>query len=234
MKRDDCQAPALTGIEACSSRRSVLKALGTGTLGAGLAAGMPGWLTAQPAPTRDAAASSAPDGSSRFDAAVRPFDLRGVRLLEGPFRDAQRRDGEYMLSLDPDRLLHDFRVNAGLEPKAPVYGGWESQQPWVDIRCQGHTLGHCLTAGSLMVAATGDERFSERIDYIVDELKACQEASGRGLVCAFPDDDATLQRAVAGLDYPGVPWYTLHKIFAGLESAYSLAATGSRSMCSSG
>src|SRR5262249_33995897 len=71
-----------------------------------------------------------------------PFSLHEVRLLEGPFLQAQKRDLAYMVSLQPDRLLHNFRVNAGLEPKAPVYGGWESQEPWIDIRCHGHTLGH--------------------------------------------------------------------------------------------
>src|SRR6476469_144718 len=63
-----------------------------------------------------------------------PFPLQDVRLLDGPFLDAQNRDLAYLLSLQPDRLLHNFRVNAGLEPKAPVYGGWESEEPWVNIR----------------------------------------------------------------------------------------------------
>src|SRR6476619_8372574 len=89
-----------------------------------------------------------------------PFDLRAVRLLDGPFRAAQQRNARYLLSLDPDRMLHNFRVNAGLTPKAPVYGGWESEEPWVGIRCHGHTLGHYLTAAALMYASTGDERIS--------------------------------------------------------------------------
>ena len=74
-----------------------------------------------------------------------PVPLHDVRLLDGPFLDAQKRDLDYLLSLQPDRMLHNFRVNAGLAPKAPVYGGWESEEPWVDIRCHGHTLGHYLT-----------------------------------------------------------------------------------------
>src|SRR5262245_27565858 len=64
---------------------------------------------------------------------ARYFPLTGLRLGEGPFLDAQRRDADYLLRLEPDRMLHNFRVNAGLKPKAPVYGGWESQEPWVDI-----------------------------------------------------------------------------------------------------
>lgn len=202
------------GPDDCSSRRAVIKALGLGTVGAGLGDGLPRWLAAQ---------SNAPGPARSVTRAVEPFELRDVRLLDGPFREAQQRDGAYMLSLDPDRLLHNFRVNAGLEPKAPVYGGWESQQPWVSIRCHGHTLGHWLTAGSLMYASTGDERFEARVHYIVDELKACQDAGGTGLVCAFPDGDETLRNAVAGERYQGVPWYTMHKIFAGLRDAHVLA-----------
>src|SRR4051794_10692606 len=77
------------------------------------------------------------------------FDLASVRLLPGPFKTAQELDAQYLLTLEPDRLLHNFRVNAGLAPKAPVYGGWESQGPWIDIRCHGHTLGHFLSACSM-------------------------------------------------------------------------------------
>ena len=108
-----------------------------------------------------------------------PFSLHDVRLLEGPFLDAQKRDLAYLLSLQPDRMLHNFRANAGLEPKAPVYGGWESEEPWVDIRCHGHTLGHYLSAASFMYASTGDQRMKQRVDYIVAELQACQEAASK-------------------------------------------------------
>jgi DUF1680 family protein len=151
---------------------------------------------------------------------VSPVDLHDVRLLDGPFRDAQQRDLAYLLSLEPDRLLHNFRVNAGLPPKAPVYGGWESEEPWVGIRCQGHTLGHYLSAASLMYASTGDARMKDRVDYLVAELGACQQAAGSGLVCAFPDGAAQLDAAIAGRRIVGVPWYTMHKIFAGLRDAH--------------
>src|ERR1044071_1421206 len=107
-------------------------------------------------------------------AKVHAFPLSDVRLEQGPFLDAQQRDVRYLLQLEPDRLLHNFRVNAGLQPKAPVYGGWESQEPWIDIRCHGHTLGHYLSACSMMFASTGDTAFRQRVDYVVDELGACQ------------------------------------------------------------
>src|SRR5262245_66690686 len=77
---------------------------------------------------------------------VTAFSLADVRLLDGPFLEAQKRNEAYLMKLEPDRMLHNFRVNAGLEPKAPVYGGWESVSTWADIRAHGHTLGHYLTA----------------------------------------------------------------------------------------
>src|SRR5436190_17828553 len=149
-----------------------------------------------------------------------PFALNDVRLLDGPFLDAQKRDLDYLLALQPDRMLHNFRVNAGLEPRAPVYGGWESEEPWVGIRCHGHTLGHYLSAAALMYASTGDARLLQRVDDIVAELQACQASARTGLVCAFPDGAAQLENAVAGRPFTGVPWYTMHKVFAGLRDAH--------------
>ncbi|NJD10337.1 MAG: glycosyl hydrolase, partial [Gemmatimonadetes bacterium] len=149
--------------------------------------------------------------------------LQAVTLLDGPFRAARERNTRYLLELDPDRLLHNFRVNAGLEPKAPVYGGWESQDPWNEIRCHGHTLGHWLSAGAQLYASTGDEQVRQRLDYIVSELKACQDAGGTGLVCAFPDGAQQLENAVRSERFVGVPWYTMHKVCAGLRDAYQYA-----------
>ncbi len=169
------------------------------------------WLGACP-PVVEAAAAG--------DAGVLPFPLSDVRLLGGPWQRAQALGGRYLLSLNADRLLHHFRVNAGLRPRAPVYGGWESQQPWVDLRCQGHTLGHYLSAASMMWAATGDADYRRRADYIVRELHACQQAAGHGLVCAFPDGDTQLRNGFAGRPVTGVPWYTMHKLLAGLRDAH--------------
>jgi uncharacterized protein len=74
---------------------------------------------------------------------VRAFALSRVRLLPGPFEDARALDARYLLSLNADRLLHGFRSNAGLAPKAARYSGWES-----GVLCPGHTLGHYLSACS--------------------------------------------------------------------------------------
>jgi uncharacterized protein len=172
------------------------------------------------APWLAGGALAAPAPAAAESRALRAFTLADVRLLDGPYRRAQALDGRYLLSLNPDRLLHNFRVNAGLPPKAPVYGGWESQEPWISIRCHGHTLGHYLSACAMMAAATAEPGFRRRMEYIVGELRACQQASGSGLVCAFPDGDAQLRNGLAGRPVVGVPWYTLHKIMAGLRDAH--------------
>ncbi len=213
MKRDDLQTAAGESL----TRRELLKSAGAAALAAAVGATLPA-----------AFASAGPQSPSELvKGAVTPradaFRLSDVRLLEGPFRRAQERDAEYLLRLEPDRLLHNFRVNAGLRPKAPVYGGWESQEPWVEIRCHGHTLGHYLSACSLMFAATGVERFKRRSDYVVAELRECQDAGRGGLVCAFPDGDKPLREVVDAKRFVGVPWYTMHKIFAGLRDAYLYA-----------
>jgi DUF1680 family protein len=151
--------------------------------------------------------------------AVRAFDLADVDLSEGPFLHAQKMTEAYLLKLQPDRMLHNFRVNAGLKPKAPVYGGWESEATWADINCHGHTLGHYLSACSLAFRSTNDKRFKQRVEYIASELAACQKATGTGLVCAFPKGAALVEAHLRGEKITGVPWYTLHKIFAGLRDA---------------
>ena len=152
---------------------------------------------------------------------AQPFPLSQVRLLDSPFRDAMLRDGNYLLSLDTDRLLYTFRVNAGLPVSAQPYGGWE------DLKCElrGHTAGHYLSACSLMYAGTGDVRFKQRVATIVAGLAECQNAlatngSHAGYLSAFPESfiDRVEQRKSVW-----APWYTLHKIMAGLLDANQLA-----------
>jgi DUF1680 family protein len=129
----------------------------------------------------------------------------------------------YLLKLQPDRMLANFRVNAGLKPRALVYGGWESEQTWADINCHGHTLGHYLSACALAYRSTRDRRYKQRIDYIAAELASCQNASGTGLVCAFPKGAELIAAHLRGEKISGVPWYTLHKIYAGLRDGALLA-----------
>jgi uncharacterized protein len=152
------------------------------------------------------------------------FELSDVRLLDGPFKHSQELDHDYLLKLEPDRLLAWFRKEAGLEPKAAVYGGWESRG------VAGHSLGHYLSACSEMYQATGDEKLRQRVEYIVNELALCQSANSNGYVAAIPDGKrifSEISRGIVtskGFDLNGgwVPFYTVHKEMAGLRDAYRL------------
>ena len=88
------------------------------------------------------------------------FRLEQVRLLDSPFKAAMELDRKYLLDLDSDRLLHMFRVTAGLPSTAKPLGGWES--PNCELR--GHFMGHYLSGLSLMYAATGDQALKKKVD----------------------------------------------------------------------
>ncbi len=195
------------------SRRGLLKGLGS----LGLAAATPDAFAAPPGDPP--ALPPSPPSASPVALAAASFALNDVDLLESPFLQARLRGQHYLLSLDPDRMLHSFRVNAGLPPRAPVYGGWESEATWADIHCQGHTLGHHLSACALLFGATQDVRLKQRSDYIVAELRECQIRSRTGLLTAFPEGNSLMEAVLTGKKYTGVPWYTLHKVYAGLRDA---------------
>jgi DUF1680 family protein len=150
------------------------------------------------------------------------FPLRDVRLSPSPFLDAQTTDLNYIMAMEPDRLLAPFLREAGLEPKKPSYGNWES------TGLDGHMGGHYLSALALMVASTGDAGVKERLDYFVAELKRAQQANGDGYLGGIPGGRAAWRDVAAGklhadnfsVNGKWVPWYNLHKIYAGLRDAY--------------
>ena len=154
-----------------------------------------------------------------------PFDLSDVTLLDGPFLHATELNSAVLLDYEPDRFLAKFRTEAGLEPRAQHYHGWEDQT------LAGHSLGHYLSACALMYRSTADKRFLDRVNYIVDELALVQEADGDGYIGAFPGGKKILGEEVAGGDIRAkgfslndlwAPYYTQHKIFSGLLYAYYL------------
>jgi len=153
---------------------------------------------------------------------VRAFDLGAVRITDGPFKHALEMDAAYLLTIEPDRLLHRFHAHAGLPVKGEIYGGWESEG------LSGHTLGHYLSACAMHYAGSGDPEFKRRVDYIVGELARCQEARKSGYVGAIPDEDSLFARIARGeirstgfnLNGGWSPWYTVHKVMAGLVDAH--------------
>lgn len=147
--------------------------------------------------------------------------LASVRLLPGPFLDAVNANRTYLLAVSPDRLLAPYFREAGLEAKARPYGNWES------TGLDGHTAGHYLSALAAMIAAgadTPDGEFKRRLDYMVSELGRCQTASTNGYLGGVPGSRDLWPAIAAGrvevINRKWVPWYNLHKTFAGLRDAY--------------
>lgn len=159
---------------------------------------------------------------------INNFPLSAVRILNGPFLEAQQTDMKYMLELDPDRLLAPYLREAGIEPKKPAYGNWEN------TGLDGHMGGHYLSALSNMYAATGDKEILDRLNYMLSWLEKCQLKSGDGYIGGVPGGKAMWKEIAAGkinagsfsLNDKWVPLYNIHKPFAGLIDAYQL--TGSQ------
>lgn len=151
------------------------------------------------------------------------FDLRDIRLLPGRIRDNLERDSAWMVSIPVGKLLHSFRNNAGVF--AGLEGGYESVKKlggWESLDCdlRGHTTGHFLSACGLMYAATGAEVFKAKGDSLVAGLAEVQLALGGGYLSAFPEQ--LINRNLQGKSV-WAPWYTLHKLYAGLIDQYLYA-----------
>jgi DUF1680 family protein len=152
--------------------------------------------------------------------------LQSVRLLDSPFLAAQDRNIAYLMAMEPDRLLAPYLEEAGLEPRAEKYGNWES------TGLGGHIGGHYLTALSLAWASTGREDIKNRLDHMLVELRRAQLAQGDGYLGGVPDGRRLLNELAAGdvradlfsLNGYWVPWYNLHKTFAGLRDAWLYTA----------
>src|SRR5437764_13090557 len=196
------------------SRRSALKL--------GLEAGAVPLLAGFPMPASEPAPPRRTPGPAVTRARALP--LTAVRLTGGPLQHAQELDRQYLLALEPDRMLAYYRKRAGLTPKAEPYGGWDGD----GRNLTGHIAGHYLSGVSLMYAATGDARFKALADYIVSELKTVQDAHGDGYLSALAGgrkafgDLARGEIRSAAFDLNGEwsPWYTLHKTYAGLRDPY--------------
>ncbi|KAL4560947.1 hypothetical protein LXL04_033104 [Taraxacum kok-saghyz] len=129
---------------------------------------------------------------------------------------AQQTNLEYLLILDVDSLVWSFRKNAGLPTPGTAYGGWES--PNQELR--GHFVGHYLSATAQMWASTGNEALKNKMTAVVSALGECQEKLSTGYLSAFPSEFFDRFEAVQPV---WAPYYTIHKIMAGLVDQYVLA-----------
>lgn len=154
---------------------------------------------------------------------AKQLDPSCVRLLPSRFMENQQRDSAWIMSVSAERLLHSFRTTAGVYAgneggymTVKKLGGWES----LDCELRGHTTGHVLSACALMYAYTGADCFKAKGDSLVNGLRAVQQALGGGYLSAFPEE--LVNRNIRG-EKVWAPWYTLHKVMAGLLDQYSLA-----------
>jgi DUF1680 family protein len=140
--------------------------------------------------------------------------MQSVRLTGGIFKASADTNQKYLETLDVNRLLHSFRLTAGLSSSATPYGGWEL--PTCELR--GHFAGgHYLSAAAFAYSGSGNDLLRSRGDAMVSALAACQKANGNGYVSAFP---TALFDKLARDEKVWAPFYTLHKIFAGLLDMY--------------
>jgi DUF1680 family protein len=161
-----------------------------------------------------------PDGTAGRTAA---YPLSAVRLLDSPFLDNQRRNLNYLLFLDPDRMLHAFRLNYGRPSAARPCGGWESPGSLV----RGHTVGHLLSSLAISFANTGDPAAKAAGEYIVGELARLQQAAplagySPGYLSAFPEEFFSWLEA-GQTSRVWSPYYMIHKYLAGMIDQYELA-----------
>ena len=154
---------------------------------------------------------------SKIEIKAYSFDLSDVKLLDSRFKDNMERDGKWLLSIDNNRLLHSWRVNAGMRTNAKPLGGWEG----LDVELRGHTTGHVLSALAMMYASTGDIAYKNKGDSLVNALAEIQQVLNQGgYLSAFPQN--LINRVIEGKPV-WAPWYTLHKIMAGLIDMYQYA-----------
>lgn len=158
---------------------------------------------------------------------VRDFIRGEVELLPGSvFYNAEQRDLEVLLRVDPDQLLYNFRTAAGLDTKkAPPMTGWDSPE----CQLRGHTTGHYLSALALGYRETKEDKIKEKIDYLVQGLGVCQDTFSKtegfeeGYIGGYSEEQFDLLEQ--GVKYPEIwaPYYTLHKILAGLLDCWYYA-----------
>lgn len=149
-----------------------------------------------------------------------PFPMTQVRLSDGLFKAQSEINQTYLASLNTDRLLHSFRVTSGLTSTATPYGGWEKP----DCNLRGHfNGGHYLSAVALAYTRAGNETLRKSGDVMVAELARCQKANGSGYLGAFSAGHFEAL-AIGARQWSGhdvwAPFYTLHKIMAGLIDMY--------------
>lgn len=191
---------------------------------------------------------------------AKPAAMEHLCLTEnGVFFENQKRCLHYLLFLDADRMLYNFRKAFGFDTNEAVPpGGWE--EPAGLLR--GHSTGHYLSALAHAFVSTGDERFHQKADYMIGELRKLQQISngepagfqtactpnnavqslwsrnpdtwGKGFLSAYSPDQFALLEEFTPYATIWAPYYTLHKILAGLLDCHRLLQSEAALSCACG
>ncbi|XVF19237.1 hypothetical protein REPUB_Repub11eG0092700 [Reevesia pubescens] len=148
---------------------------------------------------------------------LKEVSLHDVRLDSNSIQGrAQQTNLEYLLMLDVDNLVWSFRKTAGLPTPGKPYGGWEGP----DVELRGHFVGHYLSATAQMWASTHNDTLKDKMSSVVSALSACQKKMSTGYLSAFPSEFFDRFEAIKPV---WAPYYTIHKILAGLLDQYTFA-----------
>ncbi len=159
--------------------------------------------------------------SAQSPQAIKTFAYNDLSITGGVFKQAATTDLRYMMQLEPDRLLAPYLREAGLPAKAKSYENWEN------TGLDGHIGGHYVSALAMMYASYQDAESLKRLNYMIDELKRCQDQSADGYIGGVPGSKELWMAVMAGnieaINKKWVPFYNIHKTFAGLRDAYLFA-----------
>jgi uncharacterized protein len=142
---------------------------------------------------------------------AKPFSMPEVRLLPSIWKETMELNRSFLYSLPNERLAHNFRITAGIASDADPLGGWEAP----DCELRGHYVGHYLSSCALMHASTGDQVIASKANDLVTMLAECQAKDG--YLGAYP---ATFYDRLRNHQKVWAPFYTYHKIIAGLIDMY--------------
>ena len=165
---------------------------------------------------------------------LQEFAPLDITILDNFLNDITQKDVDFLNTFNPNKLLYNFRVTAGLPntKASSSYSGWEN------TRIGGHTIGHYLAAAAQAIARKYGEckgkdgqSLQERFDYIISGLAECQKSLGTGFIFGATMEDPTKPEKQFDRLEEGnpadtwVPWYTVHKIMNGLVEANKSAGS---------
>ena len=167
------------------------------------------------------------------------YSMSEVKMTNEYLVNGTQKTSDYLNAFDVDKLASGFRRTAGLSPASDTYGGWETSL------IAGHAVGHYMSAVAQGYNSTGNEGLLKMSEDLIDALYEAQikndttingQAVKKGYLFATTDVWQSGGSVVTGevqfdnvennktniTTQAWVPWYTMHKILAGLVDTYKL------------